>query len=446
MIKISVGGTLEPREIHCGDVYFTCGSGMFHYDCADCGGACCRGHGYEMNAGKETEYQLASRPAIRYFMRQVSARQNTVSTCEPACFFLTSADRCHLHESRGYATKPETCRWFPFNDFLVADRYLLVAPHHRLCPLEVMVNGTTSELSDHARLLSDMEAGSERRLEVARVAGDISIPALIRLERAVRDGIDMGVRDYGACATFQRRLTASAVGRDPAGDLSGFRATLIDLCGAGALLPGEPDRAVVALMAALTPTFRHRLLFRRSSAPGGAPALPAARVPSALLVLAVLGELARAAGMQKVTYQTLSRLLAANHRLIVMLAHLEDTVTWRRDAAVSLNLPSDATDGDRRRYLGIASAIARSSVRRPASLRSILEAHAPASERERIGFLRMVADRLAGRVRALDECDWPQQSAATVSSRVTMFALRRLSPNVLAAAAQRAARRSRRSA
>src|SRR2546422_9504145 len=101
-------------------VYFAFANGRFGYDCVACGAKCCGGHGYELGLGVELQAHIARAPAVRFFLDRCEAEAAShyhVRNCAPNCFFLNDQRMCGVQVEFGYASKPETCRLFPFNNF-----------------------------------------------------------------------------------------------------------------------------------------------------------------------------------------------------------------------------------------------------------------------------------------------------------------------------------------
>ena len=113
-----------PVHIDRNDVYFAFPSGAFGYDCVSCGAQCCRGHGYVIHGDRELHPQIQTHAAVRVFLDPCEALEEHyhVQTFAPGCFFLTKEGRWQIQIERGFAAKPETCRFFPFNNFFRVGR------------------------------------------------------------------------------------------------------------------------------------------------------------------------------------------------------------------------------------------------------------------------------------------------------------------------------------
>ncbi|MHB1327348.1 MAG: hypothetical protein ACYC2K_04025 [Gemmatimonadales bacterium] len=84
------------------------------------------------------------------------------------------------------------------------------------------------------------------------------------------------------------------------------------------------DPEIERVMAATTPFLRSEMVFQDTQGSGGSSQsfLPLERIPHALAVLYLLAVCARSAGMEKITFQTISRIYSQNSKLIGLLAYL----------------------------------------------------------------------------------------------------------------------------
>lgn len=149
-------------------VYFAFADGCYSFDCVQCDAQCCRGHGYVVQGGREFDAHLLKSPNVRFFAERCDAENHyNAQNYRPACFFLTADGGCSIHRDWGYESKPHTCRLFPFNNIVRVGKYLVVAPHDSLCPLETMPVGTRSNASVYDVLLAELRrSGPEPHLRV----------------------------------------------------------------------------------------------------------------------------------------------------------------------------------------------------------------------------------------------------------------------------------------
>jgi Fe-S-cluster containining protein len=401
---IANGG--QPISIQADRVYFAFPSGRLGYDCVTCGAKCCRGHGFEVLAGRELQHQLATTHPIRFFLdpcESGAADHYHARNLQPACFFLDGQNMCSIQVKHGYAAKPETCRLFPFNGISRAGDFLIVAPHRGLCPLAVLPAGERSDASDYDQLLAAM-SGSGIGTHVPDTGlANAEIPALITLERRIVElsEQDLGATRYAQSAAAQLALTRLAgapagspdATRDQArDDVEDFLWTLYQVLGAAQPVRDDHDQALVRTMIGMTPSIRARLIFDQGAAsePDGLE-----RIPYLLLALHTLATFAREAGMAEVTYQSVMGLLDAYRPLLNLLASCDRIMVWKPGATLDFVMTQDKTL--RSRYIGLAKALLPSAQRKaPATLGRILSEHAASDGMDRVMFLKILARRLQG--------------------------------------------------
>ena len=388
-------------------VYFPFASGRFGYDCVACGAKCCGGHGYELGLGAEMQAHLTRAPAVRFFFDRCeaeTAKHYHVRNCAPGCFFLNEQHMCGVQVEFGYSSKPETCRLFPFNNFLLVGTHLVVAPHTNLCPLDVLPAGRSSGSSDHGALSADLSAATIN-LDVPTgepVGGGAQ--ELIELERRIvtlsEDCLENG--DYLRFSAAQLAATRGA-GTDSCSranaydEVSQFGRVMYDVLGSPAptVTPNDP---LVRTMIASTPALRAQMVFERRNATHRRFAVPLDRVPHVLLALFAFARFAREAGMANVTYQTIMRLCLDYQPLLILLAQVDRPLVWDARAVMDLSFPGDAAE--KQRYGNIVRALLpRSQHRAPKTLGQILcEERSTSTAVEHAIFLKSVSRRLAGRL------------------------------------------------
>jgi hypothetical protein len=412
---IRIHSTAPPVDVLAEDVYFPFASGRFRYDCVSCKAQCCRGHGYFMRIGEELRTQLKRRPQVGFFLteRPRATGQVLMRNCPPGCFFLNEQNLCGIQAESGYDSKPETCRLFPFNQIRRVGKYLLVAPHPSLCPLDVGPPADPSPLSRHEVLLEGLAGhGIAAEVPVAGVlppvAGDTGLDRVIRLEReivALSQAAD--VAHYGSFVAAQLQATAAAFGPAPpegGADLDHGSSALAYLRRACSVLDVSVDEvlaprpALTRTMVSLTPVVRHMIVFPDPSAAVSSPCrMSLDRVPYVLYGLYLVAWLAETAGMRQVTYQTVVRLFHDFKDLLVLLAYGDAVMTWQ--AGIRIDLSPTGQSSFNRQYLRIARTLLRSAqsgTRLP--LAAAMSAHNPFHGASRAAFLRLLTQRLTGRI------------------------------------------------
>lgn len=403
MMSIALHGETPPQVVAAENVYFPFASGRLAYDCAGCGATCCKGHGYQSCRGAELDTQLRIRPEVRFFVdaTTASAAMVRVRNFSPACFFLAADNRCDIHRAHGMAAKPETCRFFPFNQFMRVDDHLLVLPHPAICPLFVTDAIGVHRESDHAALLDAMaERGIAARPLPAVVLGG-SASAIVRRERR----IVAAAASFSTVAGYEpfaaRQLALERSGDvPPASDDSDAAQT--EIAAFSELLwtvldASKPvdDPVVTGLAIALSPLVRAYVVFRAADATAARTEMDDERLPFFLTAAHALAMLASKAGTP-MTYQTMTQLFRDAHQLLAMLAYLDTVVVWRTQG--------EALAADRDAAAATPETAVVAALRRPVQesrqLRfgDVLCAHAPAGGIERVLFLKRLARLLCGRI------------------------------------------------
>jgi len=120
------------------EFFFTFPDGSLDYDCAACGGACCRGHGFGGARGRALTGFLDEHPALELMVVRAAGSEIDVATTRTGCPLQDVDGLCSHHSRRGLESLPTVCRLFPFDILRRVGDTLFVSPHH-LCPLELVV-------------------------------------------------------------------------------------------------------------------------------------------------------------------------------------------------------------------------------------------------------------------------------------------------------------------
>jgi hypothetical protein len=402
------------RSIAPANVFFTFGDGRFRYDCVTCGAKCCRGHGYAVAPGKELATHARLRPELPLFLDATThqgRRKYAMRNCAPGCFFLSESGRCGVQEVHGYTAKPETCRLFPFNNLRRFGRFLIVSPHPDLCPLSVVPPGDHDRLSDHQALLHGLVSQGVRAPVREVTAGIDDEEATVARERDALDATEgaSGADDYLTCAKAQ----VHAVGLDQVATkkacqrMTEMIEVSSDLLGTPAASMLGEDPQLVQTMIGVTPYLRSRFVFQDKNADSSA-ALPIGfdQVPLSMLATYLLAESARRAGMQRVTFQTISKLSFAFDGLVRLIANLDAVLVWRRGAPIFVS-QFESSDSRIAYARIVKSLMPRKQRRHPQRLGELLIEHAPRHLFERQLFVKEVAKCLAGKLRPIDTSPAP---------------------------------------
>jgi negative regulator of replication initiation len=215
--------------------------------------------------------------------------------------------------------------------------------------------------------------------------------------------------DYGAFAEVQQECEEVYQGRAPA-SVTPIR----DAVQCMRELLGVPDRPadrryeVTRVMVAATPFLRSRILFSNPAVnlEGATRAQGAAmdrtRIPFAMACIYLIAEAAGAAGMKRVSFQTVSRLATEFRPLVHMLSHLDQVMVWKRGELID---PRGLDSQDSRlRFVRIAKALLPGSQERTRTpVGEVLLRYAPSDPVARVVFIKQVAGLLAGRLVIFDE-------------------------------------------
>jgi len=407
--RIQLHSTSPPLSIPEDRVYYAFASGRLDYDCVSCGAQCCRGHGYALQSRVELEAQLSQSPAIAAFLRLKEPTQESsghagvvVKNCPPACFFLGQEGLCNIQTTQGYASKPETCRLFPFNDLRLFGGHLIVAPHASLCPLKVLPLEERSPRSSHASLNREMgQAGIGAHVQEAATGAEIE--GIIRLERTIVALSERHLKGSSFLEFAEAQSTAThglLRSREPS--VVGLQPWAEHYCQLVAdvlqLMPSKTSTSQADLLATMigaTPAVRVQLVFPLKR--GNAPDLDVTRVPAYLCVLHSLAALALDAGMTRVTYQTIMRLCASHGALLRLLALADSVVVLRPDLKVDLRLLGSSEH--HMTYVRILRAlVSQEQEHRRSTLGEILCRELHETGFQRISLLSAIAQRLLGRI------------------------------------------------
>ena len=394
-----------PIAIHPDNVFFTFGDGRLEYDCQRCGAQCCRGQGYDVHPGLELQAQLEKAAPITLFLTECErgGPHLHVRNCRPACFFLTDDGRCGVQQAYGFSAKPTTCRLFPFNRFCLAGSYLIVFPHQGLCPLAIAHPGAPSVLSSHEGLHEVMAAQGIDAHMLRSVMLPETCSAQVRLERRLLRASEAYIdasRTFAAFCDLQLTETAGDV------EMAGHSTPALAFVQKVGELFGRREENMYCdierTMLAMSTILRAELIF--TPTPEGSvegPLLPKELVPYALLTLYVIVGFARAAGMHRITYQTVSDLFREYRSLMHLGAHIDTVVAWRPGRMLDLRF--SGTDDERKRYVRIVQRLLPATQeRQPKTLYTILMSELPPMGLGRLLLLKRIAKKVAGVIIPVD--------------------------------------------
>lgn len=387
-------------------VYFAFGDGTLEYDCQTCNAQCCRGHGFLLHHN-EFDKTLQLKPAVAWFS-ELPTSQNAeivqIRNCPPACFFLDRNGRCDVQVQYGFDAKPETCRLFPFNEFRVLGDQLIVSPHRTLCPLSLVRSGGSSVLSEHNRLWEAMTA-SGINSRIRHVSPDGSTAAdRLAVERAILAASRNlpPISSYEDFVLIQTSLKARLSARQgennvDAEALEKFGFHLRKALGTWPSPKYESDGELLRLMIAMTPTIRSWLLFLTEPSGELFGQTRSDRVPFLILALHKVAALALEAGMERVTFQTISRLFQTYLPTLTLLSFADCRLM------IDFSRPIDLSTGWGKpmhdRYVDIVRALMGTS-RLPPTLTvgEIVNKFASGDPTGRLAMLNAIANRVVNRL------------------------------------------------
>jgi hypothetical protein len=361
---------------------------------------------------REIEAQLALRPAVQFFLDPCGRPANRhyhARNCAPACFFLSDDGLCRIQTERGFDAKPETCRLFPFNRIFRVGSFLLVMPHQNLCPLEVVTEQGGSDASDHELILAELQRTDVSSHITEGLPSTTDVAAVVEMERR----LIQSSRAFFAEADFFGFVAAQIADRTD--NVSGASATLravvtdyirsIECClGVDGTSVSMDDASFRRTLIAISPVVRAHWLFPEARSASAIEAVTSDRAPFLLLALFVLGRLAMAAGMSTVTYQSLMRIVTDNAQLISLLGGLNVATTLRTDTLIDVsplgNRPTQV------QFVEVLRALRNNRDRSSeATLGEILGRHSGPEGLDRVVFLKLVAQRLAGKLQTIQNPD-----------------------------------------
>jgi Fe-S-cluster containining protein len=392
-------------------VYFAFASGRFEYDCVSCNAQCCRGHGYRLDAGAELDSQKALAPHLMFFMRPSRSRSGDdngvqVYNCPPGCFFLDQKGRCDIQTRYGYRAKPETCRLFPFNNLRLIGDHLVVAPHPKLCPLQVTTPPSTSRHSSHDDLLEELRAGgitipivSEAHREPGDLGSEFDVERRIvalseeHLNDSTYSPFAAAQLAEHPASLYYRSIEKARV------EVQRHLASVLRVLGLDASILAGNLADVARPLIAATPFLRSQLRWPPGTTPPYA-RVSANRVPHVILGLFVALVLARRAGLKEVTFQTVTRLWHSDWPLLTLLSHSSATVSWRHDLPTAP--PADARPDEVHRLVLLTKALLGTQRSRPPELGTILARVIDLDGVERFTCLRRLAGSLLAGFASVD--------------------------------------------
>jgi hypothetical protein len=197
----------------------------------------------------------------------------------------------------------------------------------------------------------------------------------------------------------------------------------------GSPLPASAgDSDLTAILCAITPSLRSRLVFPREDTHNEFRCtLALERVPYALTALLVLMAHARAAGLRTVTWQSVGCIFDESQQLLRLLAHLDIPVEWRASDVVNLRADHKGP------YMAIVKDLLPGIQRkRQQPLSLILCRHLPDDAVERAVALRSVARLVTNHIVPIGDAVAGARAGTLVRAAIQHWTLRHMSATDLA--------------
>jgi Fe-S-cluster containining protein len=179
--------------------YFTFPDGVLGYDCARCGQRCCRGRGIALTAD-ELIPLVRRAPSLASQVRLRAGGSVHATDLTDGCWFLARDGRCAVEVDAGRASKPATCRLFPFNRVYRVGDVRIVDFNATLCPIERVDDGAR-----HDDLAAEIDAEAARGSPLV----DVPLPAPVDLPPSWADDEERIARRLFALSEV------AAAGEDP---------------------------------------------------------------------------------------------------------------------------------------------------------------------------------------------------------------------------------------
>jgi hypothetical protein len=294
---------------------------------------------------------------------------------------------------------------FPFNNLVRCGAHMIVSAHPSLCALELVEANRTSVKSEHDKLLEIMSANGMRDKISRREVAGLDMDNLVLLERQIVD-LSEKYQNSSCFIEFaaEQQVLAEKYGLcvvDNIGmvkwRMNAFWNRLFRTLGISASLGDQLNPKLLNILYATTPFVRSRMIFANNRDFW----IEIERIPYALLALYAIVAIGHDAGIERATFQTVSRMLREYKSLLRLLAYLDCAMSWRTD--VLMDFPECERNSDRLIYIGIIKALLPSRQRVAKSmLGNILLDNLPDCEVDRIILLKGIAHMLQGKIAALD--------------------------------------------
>jgi hypothetical protein len=296
-------------------LYFPFLSGILAYDCAACDARCCKGASLGIGRSRELAGLLHINPALALMAGEAfpAGALPVLETVLEQCWFLDGERQCRLERNVGRQQKPAGCRLYPFNQFRLADPFVVVMPHFH-CPITVVDEPSVTGKTSHDDLALEMHLVGVPRDGHADLGAlpDLTWMDVIPLERLIRDlgAAQLRATEYAPYADVQADLTTQKLLLPRGARCTTLRKQVAAFLGYG---EGWPSPRLVHTLVALTPYLRLRV-----------GSVPRQQVPQVLACLSVLAAVVEGMPGTLLSPRTVVQLLEKRLGMLVTLSHLLD--------------------------------------------------------------------------------------------------------------------------
>ncbi len=296
-------------------IYFPFLSGILTYDCARCDARCCKGASLGIGRSRELAALLHINPALALMAGEAfpAGALPVLETVLEQCWFLGGDNACRLEKNVGRQHKPAGCRLYPFNQFRVADPFVVVMPHFH-CPIDVADAPTNDGPQSHDGLAYEMHlVGVPRDGHPSMgTLPDFTWTELLPVERLIRDmgAAQLRATEYAPYADVQTELMTQQLLLPRGARCTTLRARTASFLGYG---EGWASQDLVRKLVALTPYLRLRVS-----------SVPRWQVPQVLTVLSVLCGVVEQMPGTVMSARTVVQLMEKRMGLLITLSHLLD--------------------------------------------------------------------------------------------------------------------------
>ena len=262
--------------------FFTFADRTLKYDCPSCGSFCCKGKGVALEAREEVVRFARLEPRMASLVYPLNSRFAQVMDVTDGCWMLKPDGLCAIEVEHGYAEKPHTCRFFPFNRIFQIGDLRVVDFNSKICPLQDVASERTGQGWKELQKQIDDEGPSFFGRGDAPLPKGAAELGWAAHERTIRDAIEahLDQPDYAAFAAFQEEAMLALMRQKPmpqphsqqVTDRAGYLRTILASWRAHHGIDRDPRLAEAARVASrqaalLTCSWRLSMILNREAGP-----------------------------------------------------------------------------------------------------------------------------------------------------------------------------------